>query len=120
MRVLSKRSAAKLVLITRRFYDRTRPHFHRLGSWRRLSNNDLWIRTVYQVAVVGSSASMERLRRSAPAQRSLRFDRLRRLARQERAKQVHHVLRVSGVRYVPRHLSKCHKTRAVLANLEFL
>ena len=63
---------------------------------------------------------MERLRRSASAQRSLRFARLRRLATRERAKEVHRILRANGVRYVPRRLSKCHKTRAVLANLEFL
>jgi hypothetical protein len=120
MPLLSQRSAAMLTSAAKHFRRATRGHFRRLGSWRRLSNNDIWMRTVYQVAVVGSASSMSRLRASPSAQEALAFGYLRRLNPTDQAQAVHHALRAHGVRYVPAKMCECRKTRAVLANFEFL
>lgn len=113
-------AAAKLIDVTKAFRSRTRRHFRRLGAWRQLSNNDIWMRCVYQVAVVGSSACLARLHASRSAQVTLRFEHLIRLAPGKRATEVHGILRTHSVRYVSERPSDCHKTRAVLRNLSFL
>jgi hypothetical protein len=58
---------------------------------------------------------MSRLRASPSAQGALR-----RLNPADRTRAVHRALRTHGVRYVPAGMCDCRKTRAVLANFEFL
>ena len=120
MGLIPDASAAKLIDVTKAFRSRTRRHFRRLGAWRRLSNNDIWMRCVYQVAVVGNSACLARLHASRSAQVTLQFERLILLPPGKRATAVHSILRTHRVRYVSERPSECHKTRAVLRNLSFL
>jgi hypothetical protein len=63
---------------------------------------------------------MSRLRASPSAQRALVFSYLRRLNPADRTRAVHRALRRHGVRYVPASMCECRKTRAVLANFDFL
>lgn len=102
------------------FREQTLPYFPKRDAWKILDNDGIWKNFVYQVAVVGSSASYDRLVGSPDVQRVLHFDRLRTLSVDERRRTINEELRRYGVRYASADLSKCKKTTALLRNLQFL
>ena len=117
---LSKRSAARLISVVREFRPATRSYFRPYGAWRRLDNNQIWMTFLYQVVVAGGSGGQARLEGSSEARRSLRFNALRRLSPGRRARVVHRLFRLHKVRFARVDVSKCLKTKAVVANLGFL
>lgn len=106
----------KVVLET---IESTRHRFPKRDAWRSLDDDGIWKHIVYQVSVVGSSSSYERLVQSPQAQDGLRYDRLR-AGSPESARQIHKILRDHGVRYASADILKCPKTKALGRNLGFL
>lgn len=111
---------AALRRAVRKYRERTEPFFPRPGAWRDMDDDAIWKHVVYQVAVVGGSASQPRLAASEAAQRELRFERLRALDDAGRRRAIHAVLRAHGVRYAAAEITRCRKTSALARNLEFL
>ncbi len=99
--------------------DATRSKFPDRDAWRKLDADGVWKIVVYQVAVVGGSASYERLVNSETAQSSLHYDNLD-PDDPGCLEQINYILRSHGVRYASSDVKKCAKSKALLQNLEFL
>jgi hypothetical protein len=106
--------------IARDYLEPTRKFFPRPNAWRQMSQDETWKAIVYQIVVVGGSASYERLVKSVEAQRALDFEHLRSLDSADRLRTINRVLRDHGVRYASGDLAKCHKSKAIIHNFEFL
>lgn len=102
------------------FIESTRNRFPIRDAWRKLDDDGVWKYIVYQVCVVGSSASYERLVNSDVAQKSLEYDSLIDFDTDKQANVINKILRDHGVRYASANISKCPKTRALVRNLYFL
>ena len=103
-----------------KFIESTRHRFPLRDAWQKLDDDGVWKHIVYQVCVVGSSASYERLVNSPTAQKSLNYDSLIKLESDERKRAINKVLRDHGVRYASAEIDKCPKTKALTRNLIFL
>lgn len=98
----------------------TRDHFPERDAWKNLDDDGVWKHIIYQVCVVGSSASYERLVNSASAQKSLKYNSVIALNADEQTIVINKVLRDHGVRYASASITKCPKTKALVRNLNFL
>ena len=88
-------------------------------NWRDLSNNDVWIRIMSQVVVVGSAKPAKRLWDKTIRSR-VEWQRLRRMDETEAAETIWSALKEIGARYVGRALDACPKTKALLRNRDVL
>lgn len=88
-------------------------------AWRDKSDDDVWIRVVSQVVVVGRAAPSDRLYLRATRQR-IAWKRVRRMTESEAAKAIWSVLRDIKARYAGREWRSCRKTAALVRNLAFL
>jgi hypothetical protein len=84
-------------------------------NWRDLSHNDVWIRIMSQVVVVGSAKPAKRLWDKSIRSR-VEWQRLRRMDEMEAAETIWGVLKEIGARYVGRTQDACPKTKALLQN----
>lgn len=89
-------------------------------NWKRLSDNDIWLKLFDQVVVVGSSAPAEKLGESKELQRRISYNRLSEMNPDEAKKEIHYVLREIGARYVSKEIEKSKKTEALVHNLKVI
>ena len=109
----------KLRVLKRRFLRDT--DLPMANTWRRCTNNDVWIRFVYQIGVVGGSAPVDALANNRMMLARISYPRLKRMpSRASRAKAINSVLRLAGIRYASADLAKCKKTQALVKNFERL
>ena len=113
-------TANELCSVVQKFIESTRHRFPARDAWRKLDDDGVWKHILYQVCVVGGSASYERLVNSAAAQESLKYDTLVKLDADEQARAINTVLRDHGVRYASANITTCPKTRALVKNLNSL
>lgn len=118
--MLSESVVKGLMQIVRDSIDSTRHRFPPRDAWRSLDNDGVWKLIVYQVAVVGNSASQKRLKNSTAAQETLRYEFLRDKSPDERALLIHKTLRDHVVSRAARDITKCRKTHCLARNLQFL
>ena len=91
------------------------------NNWKYLSNNDIWLRFITQVMVVGSSAPAERFMRSSKLKRSVSYNKLSKIEDKKcLEKKINNVLRKVGTRYASQSSEKCKKTQALVHNLKVL
>lgn len=91
------------------------------GHWKQLNNNQLWLRHVGQVMVVGGAVSKDRFERSDALQGQISFDNLSAEGSElKRLQLINSVLRAAGVRYAGRVVEKCAKSKALLHNHSFI
>lgn len=69
-------------------------------SWKKRTEDELWLRVLSQVVVAGNAAPEYTLRTSTAVKEKLGFRRLKKLSSQRRRKAIHGVLRAIGTRYV--------------------
>jgi hypothetical protein len=90
-------------------------------EWRRCTNNDIWLRFVYQVGVVGGSAPVDALAANKALRSMVSYARLKKMpSRTSRARAINTVLRIAGIRYASSEPEKCKKTQALARNFERL
>ncbi len=82
-------------------------------SWKKRTEDELWLRVLSQIVVAGNAAPEVTLRTSSAVKEKLAFGRLKKLRPQQRRKVIHSVLRAIGTRYV----GKTPKNRKVDAAL---
>lgn len=99
--MLSEPVVKGLKSVVKDFVDSTRHRFPMRDAWRKLEDDGIWKHVVYQVCVVGSSASYERLVNSSAAQESLQYDSLIAVAVDEQAHVINKTLRDHGVPIPP-------------------
>jgi len=87
------------------------------SSWKKRTEDELWLRVLSQVVVAGNAAPEYTLRTSTAVKEKLGFRRLKRLSAQRRRKAIHGVLRAIGTRYVGKS-TKNAKVDAALHNFE--
>jgi hypothetical protein len=107
-----------LLDIATEFAPRTK--FPQLNNWKRCSEDALWNHFVYQVATVGGSSAVDRLKASRALQQALRFRALRESNSTARRSTIYKSLRAAAVRYSGKSIEKCRKTRAIDRNFEYL
>lgn len=88
-----------------------------LGRWRALDDAGIWKAVVSQVSVVGGAPQAERMVAKLPAEW---YDRLLAMDAQSRSREIHALLRASGIRYAAANPAACRKTRALVENFAFL
>jgi hypothetical protein len=94
--------------------------FPKKDNWKELDNNDLWLRLVGQVNVVGGVDGNDRFLSRPDLVKQLKFNSLSKLNDQELQVTINSVLRESGVRYVSKDLNKCKKSKALVHNYRFI
>ena len=103
----------KFRVIKKKFLKKTR--VPKPDNWKRMTSNQIWLRFVIQVIVVGSSRPAEVFNSSARLKRSVSYHRLTKMKDENEVKKsIHRVLREVGTRYVNR------KTEALTHNLKIL
>lgn len=111
--ILTRPQAARLRAISRRYKPR-------MGkSWRHLTPDELWLKVLAQIIVVGNSAPADTLERSEAFKKELAFSRLKRLNPRRRRQVIHSVLWAIGTRYVGEN-TKNAKIDAALENFKTL
>lgn len=91
-----------------------------IDRWRSMSADDIWLRVVSQVVVVGNAEPAEKLR-TDQIRTGLSFNTLAALEENEAAKAIGKVLAKIGTRYVRSiHPENSPKVRALRYNLDFL
>lgn len=91
-----------------------------IGQWRSMSDDDIWLRVVSQVVVVGKEAPAHKLRQKAIRTR-LSFRTLAAMAPRDAARSIGVVLASIGTRWVSgSHPEAAPKVKALMKNLDVL
>ena len=88
-------------------------------SWRHLTPDELWLKVLSQIIVVGNAAPVDTLERSEAIKKKLAFSRLKRLGLQQRRHVLHSMLQEIGTRYVGKKTPN-RKVDAAVHNFEAL
>lgn len=110
---LTANQAARLQQLVRRY----KPQM--TTSWKRRTEDELWVRVLSQVVVAGNAAPGDTLRTSSAVKEKLAFRRLKKLSPPRRRKDIHGVLRAIGTRYVGESV-KNRKVDAAMHNFDQL
>ncbi len=89
------------------------------NNWRNLTDGQLWVTVLAQIAVVGSASSGTALIQSTVDPEGW-YIALSRLTPQSQIRNLHKALRTAGVRYVAKTIEKSKKTQAAAENFSFL
>ncbi len=115
---LSEEQLDKFRLIKDKFLNNT--NIPKEGKWKSMSKDNIWLRMVSQVVVVGNAAPAEKLN-TPKIQKLLAFDTLAKLDPHEAANEIGRVLADIGTRYVSRNRPEdSPKVKAIMRNLAFL
>jgi hypothetical protein len=87
------------------------------SSWKKRTEDELWLRVLSQVVVAGNAAPGDTLRTSKAVRERLAFRRLKKLNPQRRRRIIHGVLRAIGTRYVGNRANNA-KVNAALHNFD--
>jgi organic hydroperoxide reductase OsmC/OhrA len=111
---------AKQLAQLRAVVDRYPPAVLRDSKWREAATeDDVWIRIVSQVVVVGNARPEEELQKAERRAR-LSWAKLSHATDEEARQAIWQVLRDIGARYAGKQADKCAKTAAILQNLRVL
>lgn len=95
--------------------------FPEVDNWKNLTNNNLWIRLVGQVNVVGGSDGNERFFENPNYSKRLSYDLLIQLNNEDLIQTINSVLSEAGVRYVNKDINKISvKARCLAKNFAFI
>jgi hypothetical protein len=90
-------------------------------NWKAQTNNDIWLKLITQVIVVGSSTPAHRFNNSPDLKKQVSYNKLLEIENQEELELIiNRVLRAVGTRYASFDISKCRKTKALAHNLTIL
>jgi len=114
---ITNKNVDKLRVIKRKCLGKT--SIPEIDNWKKLSNNDIWLRVIRQVIVVGNSDPVGKFDNDRDLQKRVRYERLAKIKTQSQLeKDVNSVLRAVGARFASRSVKKCRKTQALVHNLK--
>lgn len=90
------------------------------GRWKDFDNNELWIRHIVQIIVIGQSKGSERFYSNPALAKMLQFENLKSFTESNRLKNINKVLRAAKVRYASADITRCMKTQAIAHNFNFV
>jgi hypothetical protein len=90
-----------------------------LGNWMAKGNGELWGAVLGQIAVVGSSASGDAVRRAVHNWDDW-YASLAAMESKRRLREIHRLLREAGVRYAAKDIIRCKKSAAANYNFSVL
>jgi hypothetical protein len=110
----------KLELIEQRFLGNT--CLPEPDKWKDLCNNEIWLRVIGQVMLVGSSSPADNFSKNSDLQKIVYYEQLLKIKDDENQlkRVIHEVLRKVGTRYVSASVEKCRKTKALVHNFKVL
>ena len=86
----------------------------RPGNWTAQTNNELWLKLLAQVMVVGSSTPFDRFKERPDLQHQVSYTTLTAMERHDEVERtINHVLRAIGTRCASADRSKCSKDAGV-------
>jgi hypothetical protein len=109
---------AKLELIKQKFLGKT--CLPEPDKWKGLCNNQIWIKVIGQVMLVGSSLPEKKF--SDQLKQKVSYEQLLKIKDDENQlkKVIHEVLRAVKTRYASASVEKCRKTKALVHNFKVL
>jgi hypothetical protein len=109
---------AKLELIKQKFLGKT--CLPKPDNWKDLCNNQIWLKVIGQVMLVGSSLPEKKF--SGQLKEKVSYDKLLKIKDDENQlnKVIHEVLRAVKTRYASASIEKCRKTKALVHNFKVL
>jgi hypothetical protein len=109
---------AKLELIKQKFLGKT--CLPEPDNWKDLCNNQIWLKVIGQVMLVGSSLSEKKF--SDQLKEKVSYEQLLKIKDDENQlnKVIHEVLRAVKTRYASASIEKCRKTKALVHNFKVL
>jgi len=90
------------------------------GNWKSWKSNDVWLKLLGQVMIVGTSEAEKRFKCNKDLVDKMSYNRLITLTKQGQRKDIHFVLREVKSRYCSQDIKKCKKTNALVHNLNYL
>jgi len=111
---------AKLELIKQKFLGKT--CLPEPDNWKDLCNNEIWLKVIGQVMLVGSSLPANKLKESDQLKEKVSYEQLLKIKDDENQlkKIIHEVLRAVKTRYASESIEKCRKTKALVHNFKVL
>jgi hypothetical protein len=111
---------AKLELIKQRYLGNT--YLPEPDNWKSKSNNEIWLKVIEQVMLVGRSSPAEKFSKDSDLQKIVSYDELLKIKDDENRlkKVINYVLRKVGTRYASASIEKCRKTKALVHNFKVL
>jgi hypothetical protein len=109
---------AKLELIKQKFLGKT--CLPKPDNWKDLCNNQIWLKVIGQVMLVGSSLPEKKF--SDQLKEKVSYDQLLKIKDDENQlkKVIHEILRAVKTRYASASVEKCRKTKALVHNFKVL
>jgi hypothetical protein len=109
---------AKLELIKQKFLGKT--YLPEPDNWKGLCNNQIWLKVIGQVILVGSSLPEKKF--SDQLKQKVSYEQLLKIKDDENQlnKVIHEVLRAVKTRYASASVEKCRKTKALVHNFKVL
>jgi len=90
------------------------------NNWKSKTNNDIWLKMVIQVIVVGRSAPADEFDKSEKFKNEISYENLLILEQKEIKEKINQTLRFIGARYASSDVYKCPKTNALAYNFGVL
>lgn len=91
------------------------------NNWIGLSENDIWLRFITQILIVGSYAPAEKFENNIKLKEMVNYSTLQKLKKDEdKMKAIHFVLREIGCRYVGEDMNKGWKVKSLTYNFNKL
>lgn len=91
------------------------------NNWLGLSENDIWLRFIIQILIIGSSTPAEKFNNSISLRERVSYSSLQRLETDiEKMEAIHYVLRKIGCRYVGDNIDKGWKVKSLANNFNKL
>jgi hypothetical protein len=119
MLIIDKNHVKKFETVKKLFLSKT--ELPEQANWKSQTNNDIWLKIITQVIVVGSSTPAHRFNKRPDLQQQVSYNKLIEIASQEALERtINQVLRAVGTRYASSDMSKCRKTKALAHNLQIL
>jgi len=111
---------AKLELIKQRYLGNT--CLPEPDNWKSKSNNEIWLKVIEQVMLVGRSSPAEKFSKDLELQKKVSYEQLLKIKDDENQlkKVIHEVLRAVKTRYASASIEKCRKTKALVHNFKVL
>jgi len=111
---------AKLELIKQKYLGNT--CLPEPDNWKSKSNNEIWLKVIEQVMLVGRSSPAEKFSKDLELQKKVSYEQLLKIKDDENQlkKVIHEVLRAVKTRYASASIEKCRKTKALVHNFKVL
>ncbi len=109
---IDDKHVARLKLVLTRYKT---PELPRPNTWKSRSDDDIWIRVVSQVAVIGNAKPAEKLKQHQYRD-PIQWDLVAAVSDEDAAAAIWTVLREIGSRYAGKSLNKCGPTKSLVFN----